>query len=111
MINEDGTTSKVDINQFSNLLETFKNFGVPPMPVGIRINGEKFLTVNFDSSKQMLYLKKTSGGAAVGKTKTGFVIRVFSSNRKGYNGQDETHEPFTSKSLEDIQKYLIEKNL
>jgi hypothetical protein len=111
VINDDGTTSKVEVNEFSNLIDTFNNSGVSSSPVGIRINGEKFLPVNFESSKQMLYLKKTSGGAAVVKTKTGFVIRVFSSNRNGYNGQDDTHEPFTSKSLEEIHKYLVENNL
>ncbi len=112
ILNEDGTTSKVDIDEFSNLVETFKNSGASSSQIGIRINGEKFLPVNFDSSKQILYLKKSLGGAAVAKTKTGFVIRVFSSNRIGYTGQNETKEPlFTSNSLEDIHRYLIENNL
>jgi len=46
-------------------LEALANKGVAKDPAGVRINGEKYMTVRFDGDSKIWYLKKNKGGACI----------------------------------------------
>jgi profilin len=111
---DDGTTTNVQFDEFKNLADAFANNGFTNLPGGIRINNEKYFSVNFDSERNVLYLKKSGGGAAVAKSNLGFVIATFSSSLKtrNYHGAEEPQNPgLVNKAVEDLQKFLVENNL
>lgn len=111
---EDGSTSKVEVNEFANLLDAFNNKGATSSLAGIRINGEKYFSVSFDADRNVLYLKKSGGGAAVAKSGQAFVIATYNSKLKckNHNGVEEPQNPgLVNGAVEDLQKFLNENNL
>jgi hypothetical protein len=71
---DQGNPTKVEIDEFANLKQAFDNNGVSSMKGGIRIHKEKYFIVSYDSDRQVLYLKKNGGGAAIAKSNLGFVL-------------------------------------
>jgi hypothetical protein len=111
---DDGTTEKVEVNEFANLLDAFNNAGSTSKKGGIRIHKEKYFIVSYDSEKGVMYLKKNGGGAAVAKSAQGFVIGTWNGKlkTKNFTGVDEPQNPgATNRSVEDLQKFLVENNL
>jgi profilin len=112
---EDGTGNEnVNVNEFEHLVDAFNNNGKTYKKGGVRINGEKYYSVNFDSETQILYLKKSGGGAAIAKSNLGFVIGTFNTTHKlkNFNGADEPQNPgITNRVVEELQKFLLANNL
>jgi hypothetical protein len=112
---DDGSgTYKTNINEFNNLVNAFSNNGVCTAVGGIRLNGEKYFIVSFDEHRQILYLKKSGGGAAVAKSGLAFAIGIFSSSKKlkNFHGQDEPQNPgMTNRVVEELQAFLTANNL
>jgi hypothetical protein len=112
---EDGNgTEKVTLNEITNLLDAFNNKGEAKQKGGIRINGEKYFPVSFDADNNILYLKKSGGGAAVAKSGLGLVIGIFNSSKKLKNlhGNEEPQNPgMTNRVVEELQKFLLANNL
>jgi hypothetical protein len=112
---DDGSgTYKTTINEFNNLADAFNNNGVSKAVGGIRINGEKYFIVSFDADRNILYLKKSGGGAAVAKSNLAFAIGIFSSSKKltNFHGQQEPQNPgMTNRVVEELQAFLTANNL
>ena len=56
---------KHQTDEKKNLLEAINNRGVTKEAAGIRITGEKYMTVRFDGDTKTWYLKKNKGGACI----------------------------------------------
>jgi hypothetical protein len=112
---DDGSgTYKATINEFNNLADAFNNNGVSKAVGGIRLNGEKYFIVSYDSDRNILYLKKAGGGAAIAKSNLGFAIGTFSSSKKltNFHGQQEPQNPgMTNRVVEELQAFLTANNL
>jgi hypothetical protein len=111
---EDGTSENVEINEFANLLDAFNNGGKTTKKGGIRIHKEKYFIVISDTEKNVMYLKKSGGGAAIAKSNLGFVIGTFSSKlkTKNYHGAEEPQNPgMVNRAVEELQTFLKENNL
>ena len=111
---DDGSSEKAEIDEFQNLLDAFNNNGVATRKGGIRLNNEKYFIVSYDEERNVLYLKKSGGGAAIAKSNLAFVIGTFSNKLKaiGYNGAEEPQNPgLTNGAVESLQKFLLENSL
>jgi len=107
-------TEKVNIDEFANLLDAFNNAGKTSKKGGLRIHKEKYYPVSYDADTQVMYLKKSGGGAAVGKSNLGFVIGTFNSKlkSKAFNGTSEPQNPgLVNKGVLDLQAFLKANNL
>ena len=114
---EDGNEKvEVEINEFENLVDTFKNNGVSTKVGGIRFNHIKYQNLRFQE-KKILYLKRTGGGAVVVETNKAFVIGVFNSSKKMVTNHGETsiEEPqifgVVNVAAEKLQEVLLANNL
>jgi hypothetical protein len=111
---EDGTKEKIEVDEFASLADAFNNQGNTSRKGGIRIHKEKYFSVSFDSDRNVLYLKKNGGGAAVAKSNLGFVIATFSSKLKStnYNGAEEPQNPgLLNGAVEKLQTFLVDNSL
>jgi hypothetical protein len=111
---DDGSTEKVTLSEFNNLVNVFENKGRSTAKGGVRINGEKYFVVSFDEENNIVYLKKSGGGAAVAKSNLGFVIGTFSSSKKlkNFHDNEEPQNPgMTNRVVEELQKFLVNNNL
>jgi hypothetical protein len=112
---DDGSgTYKTNLNEFNNLLNAFNNNGVCTAVGGIRLNGDKYFIVSFDADRQILYLKKSGGGAAVAKSNLAFAIGIFNSSKKlkNFHGQEEPQNPgMTNRVVEELQAFLNANSL
>ena len=111
----DGTTTEtIEVNEFKNLLSVFNSMGKTTPSGGIRINGIKYYLTNFDDEKNIVYLKSSGGGAAVGKSNLGFVIGTFDSAKKlvNFNGKEEPQNlGLCNRAVEELQAFLLANNL
>lgn len=111
---EDGSTQNVEINEFQNLLDAFSNQGKTTRAGGVRINQEKYLVVNFDEDRAVMYLRKKDGGACVARSNTTFVIGTFRDSEKlrSFHGVEEP-QSFSMLTLgcESLQTFLTQNNL
>ena len=80
-------TISLKVCQFIFNLPALNNGGQAGHPAGVRINNQKYYTVNFDTDAGTWYLKKEKGGACCTKTKTAVVIGTFSSTIQMENNQ------------------------
>jgi hypothetical protein len=111
---ENGTKKTVNVNEFKNLVDAFDNKGTTNAVGGIRIHNEKYFPVSFDEDKKLLYLKKSGGGACVGKSNLAFVIGTFSSKltEKDYNGKNVPQNPgHCNLACEKLVEFLTNNNL
>lgn len=115
---EDGTGQETKkINEFENLKNAFENEGSTNNVGGLRLNGEKFFLVSFNKDKQVAYLKKNGGGAAVSKSGQAFVIGTFSTAKKvtitfnGANSEVNQNPGLTNTGVEKLQEFLVANNL
>lgn len=111
---EDGTPFEANINEFANLLDAFSKNGITSLQGGIRINKEKYFSVSMDNDRNVLYLKKSGGGACVAKSNLAFVIATWNSKLKetNYNGAQVPQNPGdANKACESLQAFLIENSL
>ena len=111
---DQGNLAKVEIDEFASLKQAFDNNGVSSMRGGIRINKEKYFIVSYDSERQVLYLKKNGGGAAIAKSNLGFVTGTFAAylKSKNYDGVDQPQNPgLVNFAVEELQKFLTENSL
>lgn len=111
---DDGTTENVTVNEFANLKDAFDNKGATNNKGGVRLNGEKYYIVSFDEDRNVMYLKKNGGGAAVAKSNLGFVISTFNSKSllKDKSGTEAPQNPgVTNSSVESLQTFLTANNL
>lgn len=86
------------------------NNGISGHPAGVRINNQKYYTVNFDGEAGTWFLKKEKGGAAVVKTKTGVVFGSFSTAINMDNGQPQNAGE-ANKRVIDTGKYLSDNGI
>jgi hypothetical protein len=111
---DDGTTKTVEVNEFANMLDAFNNKGATSKAGGVRIHKEKYYMVSFDSDREVMYLKKSGGGAAVAKSNLAFVIATFNTKlkSKGLSGAEEPQNPgLVNRAAEDLQTFLKTNNL
>ncbi len=112
---EDGSgTTTIALNEFNNLVDVFNNKGVSKAAGGIRINGEKYFVVSYDEDKNIVYLKKSGGGAAVARSNLAFAIGTFKSSTKlkNFHGTEEPQNPgMTNRVVEELQAFLTSNNL
>jgi hypothetical protein len=111
---DDGNTYEANVNEFANLLDAFNNKGNTNLAGGIRINKEKYFAVSMDSERNVLYLKKSGGGACVAKSNLAFVIGTWNSKLKevNYNGVHTPQNPGdANKACESLQEFLTSNNL
>ena len=111
---EDGSgTQKVKVNEFENLNDAFNNQGTTKKQGGLRINKEKYFMVNFDGEKNVMYLKKSGGGACVAKSGLGYVIGTFNTSKNvTINGHPSAQSPGTCNLVcEKLQEFLVSNNL
>jgi hypothetical protein len=112
---EDGSgTETININEFEHLADAFNNGGKTTKKGGIRIVGEKYFVVSFDGERNIMYLKRNGGGAAVAKSNLALVIATFSSKLKLKNkdGVETPQNPGAiNQAVETLQKFLIDNNL
>jgi len=113
--NDDGTSKNVQVNEFANLLSAFNSqTGNTSNAGGIRIHKEKYFTVNKDNDRNVLYLKKSGGGAVVAKSNLAFVIATYASKlkEKNYNGVETPQNPGDcNRAAESLQQFLVDNNL
>jgi hypothetical protein len=113
--NDDGTTTKTNINEFANLLSAFNSpTGNCSNAGGIRIHNEKYFTVSKDNDRKVLYLKKSGGGACVAKSNLAFAIGTYSSKlkEKNYAGTETPQNPGDcNRACESLQEFLITNSL
>jgi len=111
--NEDGTETKVEVNEFANLLQAFDNSGNCTNKGGLRINGEKYFMVSFDGDRNCMYLKKQGGGAVVAKSNLAFVIATCNTTLMcQVNGKTSNQTPGVINTLAEIlQNFLVENSL
>jgi hypothetical protein len=57
---DDGSTTKIVVDERANLLATLANKGVPKHKEGIRLYNQKYVPVKFDEENKTLYLKKVT---------------------------------------------------
>ncbi len=111
---EDGSgTEKVDVDEFSNLKDAFENQGTTKKRGGLRINKEKYFMVNFDSERNVMYLKKNGGGACIAKSGLAYVIGTFNTSMKSkVDGKDINQNPGSCNLVsEKLQEFLVSNNL
>lgn len=111
---EDGSgTTTIEVNEFENLQDSFNNQGTTKKLGGLRINGEKFFMVNFDSDRNVMYLKKNGGGACVAKSGLAYVIGTFSASLKAKVGGKEVNQNPGNCNLvcEKLQEFLVSNSL
>jgi len=110
---ENGHSSKVNIDQFANLLQAFNNNGVCSNIGGIRIQQEKYFAVSFDSDRNVMYLKKNGGGACVGKSGLAFVIGTYNVGKKAIrDGVEAPQNPgYCNLCCESLVDFLVSNNL
>ena len=111
--NEDGSETKIDVNEFANLLQAFDNEGNCTNKGGLRINGEIYFMVSFDGDRNCMYLKKTGGGAVVAKSNLAFVIATCNvALQCQVNGKSSNQTPGVINTLAEIlQNFLVENSL
>ena len=105
-------SGEVEIDEFANIVDAFSNNGDCKKVGGIRLGGEKFYMVNFDSEKNVMYLKKQGGGACIAKSKLAFVVGVFATSKKmKFDGKEENQNPgMCNKVVEELAEYLATLN-
>ena len=111
---EDGSVKQVQVNEAANLIDAFENKGLTKKAGGIRINGVKYLGVNFDEARNVFYLKKQGGGACVAKCTQCYVIGTFSGQLKSvsFSGVTEPQNVgLVNKAVEDLQEYFVGNGL
>jgi hypothetical protein len=113
--NEDGSSKNAKVNEFANLLSAFNSqTGNTSNAGGIRIHKEKYFAVSKDNDRNVLYLKKSGGGAVVAKSNLAFVIATYSSQlkEKNYNGVETSQNPGDlNRAAESLQQFLLDNNL
>jgi hypothetical protein len=77
---ENGKEVKIVVDERANLLEAVLQGGPCSKPGGIRLHNQKYIAVNADKEKRILYLKKTKGGACVVQTNKCVVVGTFNSD-------------------------------
>ena len=84
---------------------------------GIRLNGEKFLMVSFDTDKNLMYLKKNGGGGAVAKSSTGYCLSIWNATSKetvtkdGKTVTNPQNAGHCNLGVEKLQEFLVTNNL
>nr|AGE89784.1 profilin [Cryptocaryon irritans] len=76
---------KVKVQERETLLKAISNNGVPSGPAGLRLNNQKFYSVNFDGERRTWYLKKEKGGACICITGKAIVFATFCTDLKMAN--------------------------
>ena len=79
--------------------------GVSNSPAGVRVNNQKYYTVNFDGEAGTWFLKKEKGGAVFALTNTGLVFGSFSTAINMDNGQPQNAGE-ANKRVIDTANYL-----
>lgn len=102
------TSSRVLIPSFIPL--ALNNKGLSAHPAGVRLNNQKYYTVNYDAEAGTWYAKKEKGGACIAKTKTGVVIGTFSTSINMENGQPQNAGEANKRVL-DTAKYLVDNGI
>ena len=105
-------SGNVEIDEFANIKSAFDNNGDCKGIGGIRLNGEKFLMVNFDAESKVMYLKKQGGGGCIAKSNMAFVVGVFSTSKNmRIDGKEENQNPgYCNKVVEELAEYLRSLN-
>ncbi|KAM3129297.1 hypothetical protein pb186bvf_018584 [Paramecium bursaria] len=87
------------------LLAALANNGVSTHQAGLRVNHQKYYTVQFDKEEGAWFLKKEKGGAAIGITNTAIVFGSFSTAIQSDYGTPQNAAEANKRVL-DMQKYL-----
>ena len=107
-------TEQVTIDEFTNLLDAFQNNGICTMKGGVRIKKIKYFVFSYDSDRQVLYLKRSGGGATVAKSGQAFVIGTYSTTLKLRDFSGNTvaqNQGMTDVAVEALQQFLLENDL
>ena len=113
-IAENNAIVDIDMDEFANIVDAFKNSGKPTLKGGITLNKLPYYFRSFDAQNQVLYLKKVDGGATIAKTNQSFIIGVFSKEKtvKLPNGQEVPQDDkMTDANIERFQKLLLDLKL
>ena len=77
---------KHNCDEKKNLLDAVANKGVCKDAGGVRINGEKYMTVRFDGDTKTWYLKKNKGGACICITNQTILFGSWHADHKNAKG-------------------------
>ncbi|CAD8107590.1 unnamed protein product [Paramecium sonneborni] len=104
--NPDATT-KVAYDEKTAFVHSITHNGNSGNPAGVRVNNQKYYSVQFDGESKTWYLKKNKGGACVAWANTVAVFASFSQTINAENGAPQNASD-CNKRVIDMAKYLAD---
>ena len=86
-----GNTTPVQLNEIDIAVKAGQGERAPSA-AGIRLANKKFMFINHIDSMKTTALSTIGGGAAIGKTATGFVLAYWSKTEKDSNGELQSND-------------------
>ncbi|CAK66765.1 unnamed protein product (macronuclear) [Paramecium tetraurelia] len=100
-------TTKVAYDEKAAFIHALAHKGETGNPAGVRINNQKYYTIQFDGENKSWYLKKNKGGACVAWTNSAVVFASFSQTINAENGAPQNASDCNKRVL-DMAKYLAD---
>lgn len=98
-------------------MSALQNKGDCKLKGGVRVGGEKYFMVNFDEEKNIMYLKKSGGGAAAALSNTGVVFASYdisktcTTTKDGETTSTNQNGPNVNLGVQNLQDFLLNNSL
>jgi hypothetical protein len=83
---DEKTTKNVVVDERVGIKQVVNTGKADGLEAGVRINGLKYVLVNYDASKKLAYFSKKEGGACIMVTKTTIIFASYSVTQKMSDG-------------------------